>query len=52
MQFRSYLCRKSSVAHGTFEWSLFGMASVVDLESRVARERFETDVTRGISSSS
>lgn len=48
---RSYLCRKSSVAHGTFERPLFSMTPVMDLESRVARERFETDVARGVSSS-
>lgn len=39
---------ESAVADGAFEWPLLGMAAVVDLQRRVAGERFVTDVTRCI----
>lgn len=47
----TYLGGKAPVAHGALEGPFFGVASVVDLQGRVAGEGLEAEVTGSVSSS-
>ena len=44
----NYLGGEASVADDAFEGTLFGVAAVVDLQSRVAGERLEANVARRV----
>lgn len=47
-QFLAYLCGEAAIAYGAFERALFGVAAIVDLERRLACERFQANVACGV----
>lgn len=48
MQRKTYLGGKRFIANGAFVGAFLGVAAVVDLKCRLARERLHADLARGV----
>lgn len=48
----TYLGGEAAIANGALEGTLLGVAAIVNLQCRVARERLEADITSGVATQS